>query len=87
MYPSVIKQKLMHEIDLLPENKLSEVYDFAHYLRLAVKKQNKKNKDLLSFAGSWSDMPDEEFDLYLSNISDRRKKAFGSRRNSEAGTD
>jgi hypothetical protein len=44
MYPS-IKQKLMQEIDLLPENKLAEVYNFAHYLRLGVKKQNRKNDE------------------------------------------
>ena len=45
MYPSIIKQKLMHEIDLLPEGKLAAVYDFAHYLRLGVKKQNRKNDE------------------------------------------
>lgn len=74
---SVTKDKLINEISLLPEDKLGEVYNFIHYFRLGTEKKNKNN--ILSFAGSWKDMDDEKFDDYLSDISERRNKAFSSR--------
>ncbi len=76
---SVTKDKLINEISLLPEDKLGEVYNFIHYFRLGTEKTNKKENTILSFSGSWKDMDDEKFDSYLSDISERRNKAFSSR--------
>lgn len=76
---SVTKDKLINEISLLPEDKLGEVYNFIHYFRLGTEKTKKKDNTILSFSGSWEDMDDEKFDDYLSDISERRNKAFSSR--------
>ncbi len=76
---SVTKDKLINEISLLPEDKLGEVYNFIHYFRLGTEKTNKNDNNILSFSGSWKDMGDNKFDDYLSDISERRNKAFSSR--------
>lgn len=80
MTSSVTKDKLINEISLLPDDKLGEVYNFIHYFRLGTDKTRKSDTNLLSFSGSWKDMDDEEFDDYLSDISERRNKAFSRRR-------
>jgi len=36
-----------------------------------------------SYAGTWKDIDDEIFDNYLSDIANRRRKAFVSRRDNE----
>lgn len=76
---SVIKDKLINEISLLPEDKLGEVYNFIHYFRLGTEKINKNDNKILSFSGSWKEMEDDKFDDYLSDISERRNNAFSSR--------
>ncbi|MCK5726517.1 MAG: hypothetical protein KAH22_06815 [Thiotrichaceae bacterium] len=77
MILSVEKDKLINEISLLPEDKLEEVYNIIHYFRLGTEKE--KENDILSFSGSWKDMGDNKFDDYLSDIAERRNKAFSSR--------
>ena len=76
---SVTKDKLINEIRLLPEDKLGEVYNFIHYFRLGTEKTKKNDNNILSFSGSWRDMGDNKFDDYLSDISERRNKAFSNR--------
>ena len=72
-----LKDKLINEISLIPDEKLVELYNFIHYFRLGVERNS---KDLLSYAGTWKDIDDEVFDNYLLDIKNRRKKAFGNRR-------
>jgi propanediol dehydratase small subunit len=84
----MIKRELINEIDLIPDDKILEVYNFIHYFRLGTQKvQTKNTKELLSYAGSWKEMDDEVFDDYMLDIVKRRKKAFSGRRNNETSTD
>ncbi len=84
----MIKRELINEIDLIPDDKILEVYNFIHYFRLGTQKVETKNtKELLSYAGSWKEMDDEVFDDYMLDIVKRRKKAFSGRRNNEASID
>jgi len=88
MPSTAIKDKLIIEINLLPENALAEVYNYIHYFRLgSEKKKIKEEVDLMSFSGAWKDMDNEIFDDFLSDISERRSKAFCLRRSNEAITD
>jgi hypothetical protein len=68
----MIKHKLINEIDLIPDEKLLEVYHFIHYFRLGTQKAETK-KDLLSYSGAWSDLDAEVFDDYMLDIVKRRK--------------
>jgi len=48
-----LKDKLINEISLIPNEKLVELYNFIHYFRLGTEKEKEKtktNKDLLSYA-------------------------------------
>ncbi len=84
----MIKHKLINEIDLIPDEKLLEVYHFIHYFRLGTQKvETKSKKNLLSYSGSWKKMDAEVFDDYMLDIVKRRREAFSDRRNNETSTD
>jgi len=46
-----------------------------------------KGEEIMRFAGCWEDMPDEDFENFLKDITERRKKASSGRRKSESFTD
>lgn len=84
MEKAITRENLYEEIELIPEHKLSEIYDFVHYFRLSL--QNfKENKDqIMKFAGCWKDMPEEMFNEFLEETAQRRKQAFSRRERDEA---
>lgn len=80
----LIKSKVLQEIDLIPEDKLADLYNFIHYFRLGLEKsQATKYKSSLAFAGCWEDMPDEMFADFTAEIAQRRRQAFVRRRSDE----
>jgi hypothetical protein len=84
----LLKHKLQEEIDLIPEEKLADLYNFIHYFRLGAEKTQPINKDkILSFAGCWKDMDNQVFQDVFSEIAQRRTEAFSERRNNESSTD
>lgn len=84
----LIKNKVLQEIDLIPEDKLTEVYHFIHYFRLGLETaQLAQSKPILAFAGCWQDMPDEMYQAFTIEIEDRRRQAFGRRRKNEGLAD
>ena len=66
----------MEEIKLIPEHKLSEVYDFIHYFRIGLQKAKGNMDQIMKFAGCWKDMPEKVFNEFLAEICERRKQAF-----------
>ena len=89
MTSAILKDKVIREINLIPQEKLSEVYSFIHYFRIGAEKEKNKvvEKPLLSYAGIWGDMKDEVFDDFFSEIEKRREGAFSKRRKNEADID
>jgi len=86
MKNQLILKKVVKEVRLIPEDRLSELYDFVHYFRLGVEScKSTPVKKNLQFAGSWDDMPKKTFDNFLEEINSRRSHAFKKRRNNEAG--
>ena len=81
------KAKIFQEIDLIPEDKLPEVYDFLHHFRLGLEAAKARDESVMQFAGSWQDMPDEVFTAFAQDITERRKRAFSGRRSGETSTD
>ncbi|MBI4684867.1 MAG: hypothetical protein HY755_06685 [Nitrospirae bacterium] len=86
MAKSAIRDRVMSEIELIPEYKLSEIYDFIHYFRVGLQKSKGNVEQIMRFAGCWKDMPEDAFNDFLGEISRRRKQAFSKRRSGEAGT-
>ncbi len=89
MTSAILRDKVIQEINLIPPEKLSEVYNFVHYFRIGTEKEKTRTtaSSLLSYAGTWKNMKDEVFDDFLSDIDNRRKRAFVERRENEASID
>jgi len=81
MTQSITRDKVMEEIQLIPEHKLEEVYDFVHYFRIGLREAVRGNsEEIMKFAGSWNELPEEEFQEFAREISARRVQAFSRRR-------
>jgi hypothetical protein len=44
-------------------------------------------KEMMKFAGSWSDMPDDEFEDFMQDIENRRKSVYTQVHNYETFND
>lgn len=84
MNSSQIKDKVLQEIDLLPDDRLSDVYNFIHFFRLGIEKAEEAGvQSILAFAGSWQEMPNEQFEEFTLGVERRRRQAFTWRREHE----
>ncbi len=80
MSPTQLRRKVIEEIQRLPDEKLSELYNVIHSFRIGVEHGSQSYQDnIMQFAGCWDDMPDHEFDDWLNEISERRSRAFVGR--------
>ncbi len=84
MGKSIMRDRVIKELKLIPEYKLSELYDFIHYFRIGLQKSKGNMDQIMKFAGCWKDMSEEVFNEFLKEISQRRKQAFSRRRSGEA---
>lgn len=76
-----IRQKVVSEIKLIPDDKLTELYDFVHFFRLGIEtKKSVSKNEIMQLAGCWKDMPAEIFNDFLKEITQRRNQAFKRRR-------
>lgn len=82
-----LRTKVIAEINLVPKEKLSELYNFIHYFRLGIEVSNRSLEQTMQFAGSWNDMSDEMFNDFDEEIKTRRQQAFLERRNDETSFD
>ncbi|OHD17076.1 MAG: hypothetical protein A2086_06245 [Spirochaetes bacterium GWD1_27_9] len=80
---SIFYEKVINEINLLPANKLSEIYDFIHYFRLGLQNNDINSNDSIKYAGCWQDMDDNSFNDLINEVYNNRKKAFLERRNND----
>lgn len=79
-----IKDRVLQEIDLIPDDKLSDVYNFIHFFRLGIEKaEGTEKQSTLAFAGSWREMSDDMFEEFLVEVAERRRQAFTRRREHE----
>lgn len=78
MHGNLAKQKIIEELQFIPESKLTELYDFIHYFRLGLAGEQ-KSSNFMNFAGAWEDMPEQEFQDLQDDIRDRRGSAFKNR--------
>ncbi len=82
-----LRTKVIAEINLVPEEKLSELYNFIHDFRLGVEVSKASLEQTIQFAGCWNDMSDEMFNNFDEEIKTRRQQAFLTRRNDESSFD
>lgn len=61
MDSSKLRDRVLKEINLIPEDKLAELYDFIHHFRLGIEEPLGNTLAIMQFAGCWNDMSDEIF--------------------------
>ncbi|BAZ17617.1 hypothetical protein NIES4071_94970 [Calothrix sp. NIES-4071] len=83
MNSSNIRTRLAAEIDLIPEEKLDDLYNFIHSFRLGVENSQGEVDQIMKFAGCWNEMPDEVFADLNEEIITRRQQSFLKRRDNE----
>ena len=87
-----VREKVYQEIEQIPLNRLSELYQFIHDFRLGLESAPiapiSDTHPILAFAGSWGDFPNDDFATFLDETRQRREQAFSRRRPIEkAGPD
>lgn len=82
-----IRTKVITEINLIPEDKLEELYNFIHYWRLNGESSPGSLEQTMQFAGCWNDMSDETFANFSEEINIPRQQAFFERRSDETSFD
>ena len=75
MSSSAERTKVIQEVELIPEDKLSDVYTLLHYFRLGLQSAEKQGRSAMRFAGCWADMPGETFAAFLQETKERRRRA------------
>ncbi len=77
-----VKEKIIREVEKIPEEKIAELYNVVHLFRVEVESKKKAAKDRHSaaenFFGIWKDMSSEE-NTVLDEIQARRKKTHRAR--------
>lgn len=80
----MLQDKILAELKRIPETKLAELYDIIHHYRLDLEREQQENSTM-KLAGTWADMPAEQFQSLLDEIGARRQQAFSRRRADETG--
>ena len=77
MERGIIRDVVLDEIKSMPEDMLSEIYSFIRDF----KKQGDEHKvnKVMRFAGCWN-LSEDEMNVFLKDIQDRRSKTFLLRR-------
>lgn len=77
----IIQQQIAAEINLIPEAKRQELYELIHNFRINLKEPESTNRasQIMDFAGSWSDIPEEDFNDFYIDIEQRRQNSRSRR--------
>lgn len=68
-------QNIIDELQDVPEEKIDELYQFVHFL--ASNKNLKNNKEkIMSFAGAFNDMSDEDYSDFVRQTKETRNNIF-----------
>jgi len=67
---------ILKELKNVPVNRLEDLYSIIHSLRADTKKSNKKNRKILSFAGSFGDMSENDYNDFLKQARQTRNDLF-----------
>ena len=73
------QNQIIAEINLIPEDKRKELYELIHQFRIGLDRLKHNQDEIMQFAGSWSDMAEEDFSDFCEEI-EQRRQATSSRR-------
>ena len=81
------REKIYEEVRRIPEDRLAEAFAILRGYRQSIEGGPTNGSNVMQYAGVWKDMPADEFDEFLDDVSSRRHNAFSRRRDREAGVD
>jgi hypothetical protein len=67
---------ILKELRNVPVDRLEDLYSIIHSLQANTKKSDKRSKRILSFAGSFSDMTDTDYNDFRKQTRDTRNNLF-----------
>ncbi len=67
---------ILKELKNVPVDRLGDLYSIIHSLRANKKKSDKTSKKILSFAGSFGDMSERDYNDFLQHTIHTRDKLF-----------
>lgn len=67
---------ILNELKNVPVDKLEDLYSIIHSLRTNTKKADKANKEILSFAGSFGDISESDYNDFVKQTKQTRKNLF-----------
>lgn len=86
MSPSMIRRKVEEEIARVPDENIARLYDMVHHFRLRARLAGNAER-IMSLAGCWADMPEEEYASFVGEVEERRHQAGTGRRFRGTGFD
>ncbi|MFP4547053.1 MAG: hypothetical protein ACLFQM_02900 [Fidelibacterota bacterium] len=85
---TVTKNKIIDEINQLPEVKLDEVFDLIHFFRIGFEKERNVNKEsIMKYAGVWSEMTEKDLSNFFLGVRERRNSYQHRREDFEKSID
>jgi hypothetical protein len=86
-----LRERLIDEIQRIPDTRIAEVFDLIHFFRIGLAAApavaETPGSMIEKFAGCWSDMPERDFTALDAELQSRRHAAFGQRRSNETNAD
>lgn len=67
---------ILKELKNVPVDRLKDLYSIIHSLRANTKKSDSTNKKILSYAGSFVDMSEKDYDEFLQQTKEIRNHLF-----------
>lgn len=86
MTPSMIRRKVEEEIARIPDESIEKLYDLVHRFRLRPQPADDTDR-IMSLAGSWADMAEEDYASFVEEVEERRHQAGAGRRFRATGFD
>ena len=67
---------ILKELKNVPVDRLEDLYSIIHSLRANTKKSDKKSRKILSFAGSFSDLSESDYNDFRNQTRETRNDLF-----------
>ncbi len=67
---------ILKELKNVPVDRLEDLYSIIHSLRANTKKSDKRSKKILSFAGSFNNMSENDYNDFLQQTKQTRNDLF-----------
>ncbi|HEY5462276.1 MAG TPA: hypothetical protein VIJ95_03395 [Hanamia sp.] len=67
---------ILEELNDVPVDKLGELHIFINSLKINTEKSEKKRKEILSFAGAFNDMSQNDYDDFVKETRKTRTELF-----------